>query len=96
MFPTMLLLLRQQYARDRDAIDAARTIAQGVIAGTQDRSGDRHLRPLLDLQRRDEPLRRLRRRASKKTAPPRKARRVEAPRLLCGRQEFHADILRPE
>jgi len=84
MFPTLLGLVRQQYARDPAETVSAELIAQAVIDGARDRSRDAHLRPLLDLQKRTAPLTRTRRRRRKAPRPVRKPRRAPPPKLLCG------------
>jgi len=84
MFPTLLSLLREQYANDPAASQSARQIAQAVVDGARDRSLDRHLRPVIDQQRRTEPLNELRKRKRIKPPTPRKLRRAPPPRLLYG------------
>jgi hypothetical protein len=93
MFPTLLGLLRQQYAVDPAALVSAQAIAQAVIDGARDRSHDRHLRPLLDLQRRTDPLTRTRRRQRRAPRPPRKPRRAAPPKLLYEKSKVHAKKL---
>jgi hypothetical protein len=75
MFPTLLALLRHQYAGEAAATPAAHQIAAAILDGARDRSRDRHLRPLLDLQRRTEPLDQVRRRRRRPPPPVRKPRR---------------------
>ncbi|MBK6532091.1 MAG: hypothetical protein IPF99_21565 [Deltaproteobacteria bacterium] len=84
MFPTMLALLREQYGRDPAASQSARQIAQAVIDGANDRSRARHLRPVIDQQRRTEPLQQTRRRRRVAPKAPRKLRRAPPPKLLYG------------
>ena len=93
MFPTLLALLREQYGRDPTARQSAQKIAQAVIDGANDRSRDRHLRPLIDQQQRTEPLQQTRRR--RRTAPkkPRKLRRAPPPKLLYGGSKKRAGNL---
>lgn len=82
MFPTLLGLLRQQYADDPGAMISCQQIAQAVIDGARDRSRDRHLRPLLEVQRRAEPLTQTRRRRRRAPRPTAKSRRAQPPKIL--------------
>ena len=93
MFPSLLGLLRQQYAADPAASVTCRQIAQAVIDGALDRSRDRHLRPVLDLQRRTAPLTCVRKRRRKAQRIPRKPRRAPPPKVIYEKQRAPAKNL---